>query len=300
MSTRISTAQMFDMSRAHVAQAQEKESISSEKASTQKEIVRPSQDPAGWTRAANLKDSLSINESIHKNSALAQHMLTATESVLGGLQDYVQRVHELAISAAGTDAATGPTRNGVLAEVSTIFDNMVQSANSRYLNRTLLSGLKSQSPAFDGQGNFIGDDGKFEIEIDQGLVVPINTSGARALLGQGITGGVDIMAAMRRLITGLSTNDTTAIQSSLDDLYKGNEQLSAMRAEVGGRMAQINKMIDAGEVNKIQALDSISKVEDADAAKVFSDLARDQTVLKAAVSTTQKIINELPTETLFK
>ena len=139
---------------------------------------------------------------------------------------------------------TGPTRNGVLAEVSTIFDNMVQSANSRYLNRTLLSGLKTEAPAFDPQGNFIGDDGKFQIEIDQGLVVPISTSGARALLGQGVTGGVDIMAAMRRLITGLSTNDTQSIQSSLDDLYKGNEQLSAMRAEVGGRMAQINKMID--------------------------------------------------------
>ena len=77
------------------------------------------------------------------------------------------------------------------------------------------------------------------------------------------------MAAMRRLVGGLTTNDTEMIQSSLDDLHKGNEQLSTMRAEVGGRMAQINKMIDSSEVNRIQGLDAISKVEDVDAAKAF-------------------------------
>src|SRR5437588_155974 len=101
MTTRISTAQTFQNAQSHIANAREKEVTSSEKASTFKEIVRPSQNPGGWTLAANIKDDVAQQDSIAKNAALANNVLTATENILTQVQENLQRIQELALTAAG-------------------------------------------------------------------------------------------------------------------------------------------------------------------------------------------------------
>src|SRR4051812_26029400 len=101
MTARIATAQMFHNSQAHVGAAREKEVISSEKASTGKEIVRPSQDPSGYMISSSLKDDLSIRETIAKNANYARNLLSTTENIFIQLQDQVQRAYELAVASAG-------------------------------------------------------------------------------------------------------------------------------------------------------------------------------------------------------
>jgi flagellin-like hook-associated protein FlgL len=51
---------------------------------------------------------------------------------------------------------------------------------------------------------------------------------------------------------------------------------------------------------KLGNADAISKVEDVDATKAFSDLAKDQTILNAALNTTHKILTQTPPDVLFR
>jgi flagellin-like hook-associated protein FlgL len=102
------------------------------------------------------------------------------------------------------------------------------------------------------------------------------------------------------LIDGLQKNETTLINSTIEDFTKAIDQISLARGEIGSKMAQIQRAIGTQENIKVDGISTISQIEDADSVKVFSDLARDRTVLQAAIATSQKLINENPTDTFFK
>ncbi len=150
------------------------------------------------------------------------------------------------------------------------------------------------------KGKYLGDKGSIEIEVAKGLKIPINVSAEKAFLGEGVRNGTNILTTLQSLVKGLEMNNVEQIRGSIDELQKANEQISQVRGEVGARMNQIQRAVDNHVSSKIDTLDSISKIEEADAIKVFSELARDQTVLKAAISTSQKMLSENPTDILFK
>src|SRR5262249_42557447 len=132
------------------------------------------------------------------------------------------------------------------------------------------------------------------------LVAPVNIPAKQVIQGEGIKGGVSIPEVLARLATGLETNDTQLIRSTLDDLTQAGDQLSLGRSQIGARMSEIERAVNAHEEQKIENLDDISKIEEADAIKAFSDLSRDQTVLRAAIATTQKVLNDDPINAFFR
>jgi flagellin-like hook-associated protein FlgL len=120
------------------------------------------------------------------------------------------------------------------------------------------------------------------------------------VLGEGSENGVNVVMAMKTLLEGLESNTSHLIQQSLAMLTKANDQLSFARADLAGRMQQISRVLNTHTEQNITTTDTVSKIEDADAIKVFSDLARDQTVLQSAISTSKKILSENPVDILFK
>ena len=300
MSGRISTQHIFDRSQANVASARGREVISSEKAATGKEVVRPSQDPAGYMVSSNLKDNLAVLDTTLKNAAAAVKVLDMTESVFASLQDVMQRVGELAVAASGENVGSDATRKFTKSEVETLWDSAIQLLNTRYGNRTLLAGYASDKIAFDSEGVFLGDNGSIDIEIADGLQIPVNISADRAVLGNGIEGGINLLDPLRRFIEGLRTNNTAMIQSTLEDFGRVNDQISLVRGEIGSRTAQISRAISTQQQIQTDSISAVSEIEDADAIKVFSDLARDQNILRASISTSQKILSENPTDIFYK
>lgn len=289
MSTRVSTAQLYQNVHQNVATAREREITSSNKAATGMEITKPSQDPAGWLQSAALKDGLSMRENMTRNASVAQHMLDANDGVLSQLQDSVQRAYELAVQASG-DTLSHENRIAIREEIVGLYQNSIAALNTQYQNRSLLAGYATDRPAFARDGAFLGDNGSFEIEVTKNLKVPLNLSGERVVYGEGDELGVNLLETMSRLCEGLCYNDTGLIQSTLDDFRQGNDQISRARAEVGARMSQVKNVIDSNELRSIDDKDAISRISEADMIKVLSELARDQTVVKAAISSGQELL----------
>jgi flagellar hook-associated protein 3 FlgL len=295
---RVSTVQFFDTVQRNIQGAKEKESVSAEKASSLKELSNSSQAPAEWLIAASQKNDLAIRDGISKNAGVASHMITTTDGVLAHAQDLVQRIHTLALSAIGT--ATGDVTKHVLPEVKGLYENFIQNLNTKFGPRSLLGGQKSGGPAFDLEGKFLGDAGKIQIEIDRGVFVPINVSGSQAILGEGLKDGVNIIQAMRDLIQGLESHNPDLVGGSLETFSKATDQLSIARTQLAGSSLAIESAINRNAETKIDQLDAISQIEEANPIKVFSDLARDQTVLKAALDSSHKIMSESPADILLK
>ncbi|NBX69303.1 MAG: hypothetical protein EBR01_10125 [Proteobacteria bacterium] len=296
--SRVSTAQFFDTAQRNIQNAKERESISAEKSSSLKEISKPSQAPSEWMIAETQKNDVAVREGISKNAQLASHMINTTDGVLAQAQELVQKVHTLALSAIGNSA--GDVSKHVVPEVKGLYENFIQNLNTKFGSRTLMGGQKSLGPAFDIDGKFLGDSGKIEVEVDRGLFVPINVSGSQAILGEGLKDGVNIVQAMKDLITGLETHNQELVGGSLEIFTKATDQISISRTQLAGSSLAIEKSVQRNAENKIQQLEAISQIEEANPIKVFSDLARDQTVLRAALESSHKIMSESPADILLK
>ncbi len=109
-----------------------------------------------------------------------------------------------------------------------------------------------------------------------------------------ITGGegLNIFSLMRSLDVALKTNDKLAIQDALEPLDQVLSQISLVRAEVGGRINQLNVTTDVLQKTNLDNKTAVSQLEDADLFQTMSELSRSDTALKATLETSSKIMTK--------
>jgi flagellin-like hook-associated protein FlgL len=130
-----------------------------------------------------------------------------------------------------------------------------------------------------------GDAGSHAIEIGTGQTVPTNVAGDRAFT----SGGVDIFAGVKQLISALRGNDGQGITEALGDLNRGVSQMAAIQGEVGATSNRPTTSAAQLEDTKGFFLQSLSQTEDVDLAKAISDLTLQQFAIEAASRTLTKV-----------
>lgn len=108
-----------------------------------------------------------------------------------------------------------------------------------------------------------------------------------------ITGseGVNIFTLMRGLDVALKTNDKFAIQDALEPLDQALNQINLVRAEIGGRVNQLNATSDGIQKALVDNKVLTSQIEDADLFQTMSDLTKTDTTLKGTLETSTKVLN---------
>ena len=101
--------------------------------------------------------------------------------------------------------------------------------------------------------------------------------------------GVNIFMAMMGLESALRTNDKEGIQSILDPLDQAINQINLARAEVGGRMNQLNSTADNIQKQIVDNKAQNSQIEDADVFETMSNLNKQDTALKSILETSSKV-----------
>jgi flagellar hook-associated protein 3 FlgL len=104
--------------------------------------------------------------------------------------------------------------------------------------------------------------------------------------------GANIFSLIATLEAGLRTNDKVSIQSVLEPLDQALNQINLARAEVGGRLNQMNATSDGLQKTIIENKAQNSLIEDADLFKVMTDLNKSDSALKATLETSSKIMNQ--------
>lgn len=103
--------------------------------------------------------------------------------------------------------------------------------------------------------------------------------------------GVNIFNLVRGLDVALKTNDKFAIQDILEPLDQALNQINLVRAEIGGRVNQLNATLDGIQKSVVDNKSLTSQIEDADLFQTMSDLTKADTTLKGTLESASRIQN---------
>ncbi len=103
--------------------------------------------------------------------------------------------------------------------------------------------------------------------------------------------GVNIFAIIGGLDAALKSNDKTGIQDALEPLDQALNQINLARAEIGGRVNQLNATSEGIQRNIVDNKVTNSQLEDADLFQVMTELNRSDTALKGTLESSHKLMS---------
>jgi flagellar hook-associated protein 3 FlgL len=296
---------------------------------TLKKLNTPSDDPVGASKVLEVRTDKVNNDQFQMNAKLAETFLENSDHALSELADLVVRAKEIAVGQSSGASSNEDTRLGVAEEVTQLFNQAVATANRRIGDRYLFGGYKTDRPPVDEQGRFRGDGGQMMVEIGRDVFISMNVPGidafnsaprtsadSRRLYDQQQNGSADssprqpastglglqanpegagpenvnVFDELQNLRISLLTGDLDGIRSTLDRFDQIHGKLIATRSKVGSRINGIQNASQALERHNVTNAQLTSSLEDADMAQVVSDLAKEETVFRSALQSSQKLI----------
>lgn len=101
---------------------------------------------------------------------------------------------------------------------------------------------------------------------------------------------VNVFEELKNLRIGLLTGDLDTIRNTLDRFDTMHTKINSSRAKVGSRLNGLQSLTAGLERQNITNAQITSHIEDADMAQVVSDMAREETVLRSALQTSNKLL----------
>lgn len=275
----------------------EKMARTQSKASSGKEITRPSDDPFNTARAMGLRQTMDANGQYQRNIDDAVGWQEATESALSSMGDYVRRAQELLIQG-GTDSTDADSRRMLAGEIDQIIQGLKETANASFGDSYLMSGTATGVPPYK-----LGDDDTYQgdqagldptipgvvREIGPGVTMTINTVG-RELLGDGGTDG-KLLSVLRQASANLKANnadavrdvDIAALKGGVDDILNIRARNGAMSNRLEAASTRLNQI--QGAVNE-----QLSNTEDADFAKTMIEFSQQSAAYQASLRAGANIV----------
>jgi flagellar hook-associated protein 3 FlgL len=255
-----------------------------DKLSSGKEISRPSDDPAGASKALMLREGLRGTQQYQRNVTDGISAADATETSLSSMSDLVQTARELVVQA-GNDSYDATSRASIKTQILQIADALKEQANTKFAGRFLFSGTKTDTaPYASGTDTYQGDTGGVAREIGPGVSVNINTT-ADSILGGGQAAGDDKLLAVLHDVAdhldaddadSLRGTDLTRIDANLDNLSQvraNNGALTNRLESAQTRLASVEEITTKG----------LSNVEDVDYGKAMIDFSTQSAAYQAAL-----------------
>ncbi len=154
--------------------------------SSGKRINTPSDDPLGILRDLNYRTELAKTAQYRKNITQGQSWNQTYDTILADLKDMLSTSKEIAISMSnGTydDVARGASAK----EVKSLFDQMMQLANTKQEDKYIFSGFRTSTQALRASANgvrYYGDNGQIKFQVDTATDMTINLLGSNVFLKQ--------------------------------------------------------------------------------------------------------------------
>ncbi|MGI6558334.1 MAG: flagellar hook-associated protein FlgL [Limnochordia bacterium] len=261
-----------------------------DKLSSGKEVTLPSHDPAAVARIMRLRTTLMETEQYRNNVDDMLSWLEATDSVLGSVGEALHRVRELVIYGAN-DNLPDESRLALADEVDQILRGLVFTANSTHGVRHLFAGHKTTEAPFemdvvDGEVvgvQYMGDDGKLEVEIGVGIVMDYNLPGDQVFS--------DIFTTLIQVRDWLRAGDCEELSTTgLAEVTKCTDDLLRWRSEIGAKVNRLEMTRERMTDFRLNVQKLLSQTEDIDLAQVVMELKMEENAYRTALASGARII----------
>ena len=262
-----------------------------------KKLTSIAQNPADGTKVLKYNKQLGQLGDWSKNIATAKDELSQSYDTLGLIQDNLQRINELTISAANS-YNSADSLEAIRNEVEQRTRTIAQLANTKYQDKYIFSGSNTSSIpyALDDDLNVTysgtAQDGSWQrnIEISEGVTMPLNLNGEE-IFGNETDG---IFATLKQLNDALKDPDMDirAISDMLDPIQSGIKSITSAQAVISSRVQRLDATSSINDNVTLGLTEAKSNLQDTDMAQAATDLIRYQTALQASLQAGATIMQQ--------
>ena len=253
-----------------------------EKASSQKAISRPSDNPAAAGEALRVRAELRANEQYGRNISDGEGWLGQLENAMTTSKRALDRVNDLTLQ--GSNSALPPAAREALAlDIESLRGGLVAQANATYAGRFLFAGNTDAPAALKADLGF-EPGGTVERRVGPGQTLRVDADGA-AVFGSGSSSAfalLDTIAADLRAGKDVSVH--------LAPLQQRIQDLTAQHSEIGARHARLLEAKDTVADASLALEGERAAVEDIDLASVILDLKLQETAYQSALAVSARVL----------
>ncbi|MFB5282821.1 flagellar hook-associated protein FlgL [Peribacillus sp. Hz7] len=260
---------------------------------TQKKFSKPSDDPVAAMMGMNYRTSLNKVEQYSRNISEATSWVETTDSALGEAISVLQRMRELTVQASNGTYESNQ-RGSINEEIEQLKQHLIDIGDTQLGGKYIFNGYDtnkrpSDTLKVDADGNVISElkyeSQEIQIEVFDGIKIPINTSG-QDTFGKALqTGGT-----IDKLMKSLEGTDEADITNRLADLDQTIDDFLKAQAKVGAKQNRVDLMTDRLGQQEVFAQKILSSNEDVDMEKVILDFTTQESIHTAALSVGAKVI----------
>jgi len=272
---------------------------SQQKASSNKEISRPSDDPFNAARAMALRQSVNGTKQHQRNVQDAIGWADTTDQALSAISDSVIKARNLLVQG-GSDSADQNSRDAIATELEQLLEAMKGDASATYRGSYIFSGAETATRPYaaGADDTYHGDDAGLAPgvpgivrEIGPGVTLTLNIVG-HTVLGEGQGANDDkLLDVMRDAIDHLRAGDGATVRGTdLARLDANFENLLDIQAGNGARAGRLEAALSRLAEVEETTVKQLSETEDADIAKTIIDLNSQQAAYQAALRSGASIV----------
>lgn len=302
---RITSTHFADNLQLQLQRIMQRQSQVQNQMATGQRIVSPSDDPLAAQQAMALQAQSRTLEQYETNAHSQKELAAATFSVIRALQKISDRAQEIATSA---DGLKSPDELKLYAvEIGQLIKQAVQVANTKHGDTYLLSGTRSDAPAFsvvtDANGNitdvnFDGNTDVPEVEVGFGQLVSARVPGANSSGGgeRGLLSddrvGADFFGHLVTLHQQLMAGDSASIVAATrDQLLADEENLLFHIANNGAIQATLETAVNARRSETLALSGEVSRRADVDIAEASIEMQKTQLNYQAALQSAASMMD---------
>ncbi len=266
--------------------------------STGLRVNQPSDDPLATQRAIAARTEIAINDQYLTNMSTSSPYLLETETAIMTVERTLERVRELVLQGAnGTNSQQ--ERNAIAIEVNQLLEETLTQANHFTTGRYIFGGTRSTAVPFvtirDPEGeatavDYVGNDGHFGIEIEEGIQLTINETGADVFTAAGGPDNVDVFQVLIDVRANLRNSDFDGMQTNLGELSDARDQFLVATARIGAVQRRVEDMDANIRDNSVQLHQVLSDNIDADFGEVTVGLNAESNAFQASLNAAAQVI----------
>lgn len=278
--------------------------------STGKIINKPSDDPIGITFALRYRSELSSTAQYTENVSSAISFLQYTDTTIGQAGDIMQRARELLVKGAN-GSLDQTSMDAIKTEISQLYNQMIEIGNTQFNGQQVFNGenttekpystLKLEeaadplaTPPIYKAYHQATDSGDIKYELSAGMSLAINVTG-NDVFGEPVANDTDtssdnVFQLLRRAHDMLAAGNHDGISDLIGQIDTRMNKMLTARSEVGARMNRVELIQDRLNDMDINLQTLQSKTEDADMAKVITNMKMEENVYQASLSVGSQLI----------
>ncbi|MED1801444.1 flagellar hook-associated protein FlgL [Brevibacillus porteri] len=256
-----------------------------------KKIAKPSDDPVVAARGMFYRSSLMENDQYKRNIDEAQSWLDMTDSTMDEVGNVLKRIKELLVYS-GDGAVSPDDLKTMGSEVQELKNHLGSLANQQINGKYIFAGTDTNKAPYDatangGKGDFVSTNSSLiDLEVSQNVFVTSNINAQKVFNYP--DNANNLFKKLDGIITELSNGrNAMQFQTAIDQQY---DKLLAERASLGASVNRVELIAErlnsqGVNINKLMAAN-----EDADMAKVMTNLKTQESVHSAALGSGARII----------